>query len=173
MSAFRSDPPLAPWVPVRRRRRPVEARLLAAMLEHREGLTQWYPRVLVPALDPAVRTPVAALLLVWQHWDFASGPCPRCGAPAVATSFGGVMSVGSVSGCCTGCGSVLSRDGAGFMWVKRCCDRATAGTPYRIPFRYFPGGWSLWGEPRDLVAVLRELGASGVPDPRSRAFRRR
>jgi hypothetical protein len=83
------------------------------------------------------------------------------------------MSIGSVSGCCTACGSVVTREGRGFMWVKHCCDRATAGTPYRIPFRYFPGGWALWGEPRDLVAVLRELGASGVPDPRSRAFRRR
>ena len=172
MSAFRSDPLPSPWEPVRRRRT-VEARLLAAMLACREHLLQWYPRVLVPALDPQVRTPVAALLLVWERWDYASGPCPRCGGHAVATSFGGVMSMGAVSGCCTACAGVVTREGGGLSWVKSYCDKATAGTPYRVPFRMFPGGWALRGEPRDLVAVLHELGAPGVPKATSRAFRRR
>ena len=172
MSSFRSDPLPGPWKPVRRHRK-VEARLLAAMLACRDHLVQWYPRVLVPALDPHVRTPVAALLLVWERWDFATGRCPRCDGRAVATCFGGVMSIGSVSGCCTACGGAVTRDGGGISWVKHYCDKATAGTPYRIPFRLFPGGWALRGEPRDLVAVLHELGASGVPNARSRAFRRR
>jgi hypothetical protein len=172
MISFRSDPLPGSWEPVPRRRK-TEARLLVAMLACRERLLEWYPRVFVPALDPKVRTPVAALLLVWDRWDYASGPCPRCGGPAVATSFGGVMSIGSVSGCCTVCGGVVTRPGRGFMWVKHHCDKATEGTPYRIPFRQFPGGWALRGEPRNLVAVLRELGANGVPDPWAQAFRRR
>ena len=116
---------------------------------------------------------MAALLLVWNRWDYASGPCPRCGAPALATSFGGVLSIGSVSGCCTGCGGVVTRVGCGVAWVKRYCEQATAGTPYRIPIRSFPGGWVLRGEPRELVAVLQEVGATDVPNPRARAFRRR
>jgi hypothetical protein len=82
------------------------------------------------------------------------------------------MNIGSVSGCCTACGGVVTREGYGFLWVKRNCDEATAGTPYRIPFRLFPGGWGLRGEPHDLVAVLHELGASNLPDPRARTFRR-
>jgi hypothetical protein len=172
MSAFRSDPLPGPWEPVRRHRT-VEARLLAAMLACRERLLQWYPRVTVPTLDAEVRTPVAAVLLVWERWDYASGPCPRCGELAVATSFGGVMSIGSVSGCCTACAGVVTREGRGLSWVKGCCDQATAGTPYRMPFRMFPGGWTLRGEPRELVAVLHELGATGVPDATSRAFRRK
>jgi hypothetical protein len=172
MFPFHSDPLPRPWEPVRRHHK-TEARLLSAMLACRDRLLAWYPRVLVPALDPEVRTPVAALLLVWEWWDYASGPCPRCGGPAVATCFGGVMSIGSVSGCCAVCGGVVTREGRGMPWVKHYCDRATEGTPYRIPFRRFPGGWGLGGEPRDLVAVLRELGAAGVPDPHARAFRRR
>ncbi len=143
------------------------ARLIGAMLTCRVQLYQWYPRIQVPALDPHVRTPVAALLRVWDRWDFASGPCPRCGGPALATCFGGVMGIGSVSGCCTVCGGVVTRVGGGFSWVRGCCEAATLGTPYRIPFRSFPGGWALRGEPHDLIAVLSELGATKLPDPRA------
>jgi hypothetical protein len=148
------------------------ADLLKAMLACRVQLYQYYPRVQVPALDPLVRTPVAAILRVWDRWDFASGPCPSCGGVAVATSFGGVMTIGSVSGCCTACGEVVTRDGGGFSWVRRCCEVATAGTSYRIPFRSFPGGWALRGEPHDLIAVLSELCAPNLPDPRALAFHR-
>lgn len=151
-----------PWHAVERRSR-ARGQLVAAMLAHREPLLEWYPRVPVPSDDVTLYTPVAALLLVWEHWNFAHGSCPRCGAPAVAIAFGGLLNTGSVSGCCAGCGQVVNRRGGGFPWVVRCCELATAGTPYRIPFRKFPGGWHLAGEPQALVAALQEVGARELP----------
>ena len=148
VTSFHLDPVLGPWTSVRRRHRDMAQ--LSAMLACRVQLYEWYPRVQVPALDPHVRTPIAALLRVWDGWDFASGSCPRCGGPALATSFGGVMNIGSVSGCCTVCGGVVTRDGGGSRGSSDAVS-ATLGTPYRIPFRSFPGGWAMRGEPYDLI----------------------
>lgn len=166
-----SSPPPEPWRLVRGRSREW-ARLLRALLEHRSQLLKWYPFVPVPTLGTAGTTPLAPVLMVWSRWGYAHGACPRCGAPALATFFGGALARGSVTGYCTGCARMVTRFVGGLGRVVSGCNRATARTPYHIPFGSFPGGWQMGGEPIALVAVLQELGAQELPDPRSRAFRR-
>lgn len=143
------------------------ARLLRAMHDRRHELLEYYPGVPVPA---AHRTPVAALLLVWQRWSYASGTCPMCGGLALATSFGGLLSTGSVSGACTRCGAVVTRWIGGLVRVIAGCRAACEGTRYRIPFGTFPGGWSMSGEPKELLAVLGELGEGSLPNARDAAY---
>ena len=164
-----STPPPAPWAPLGRRRSTVLARFLSVTYAQQGRLFRWYPNVAVPSLRG--RTPVAALLLVWSGWDYAHGPCPRCKAPAYATSFNGALSSGTVNGCCTGCGQRVTRFVGGMARIVDGCQRATADSPWQIPFSGFPGGWTMRGEPRDLVALLQEVGAERVPNPRSRVFR--
>lgn len=166
-----SNVPPAPWSPLGRRRSTVMARLLSAMYAEQQRLFMWYPDVAVPSLRG--RTPVAALLLVWSGWDYACGACPRCKSPAYATSFNGALSSGAVNGCCTGCGQLVTRFVGGMSRIVDGCQRATGGGPWKIPFAGFPGGWTMRGEPRDLVAVLQEVGAAKLPNPRSRVFRGR
>src|SRR6185437_7718245 len=97
---------------------PELSRLLCAMLAWRQPLLTMYPTTPVPAELP---TPVAALLLVWERWDLASGACPRCGAPALATSFGGLLSTGAVRGTCTVCAALVGRWVGGLVRVMSGC----------------------------------------------------
>lgn len=173
MSLSPSEQPPRPWSPTNRRSR-IWARLLRAMLAHRARLLEWYPRVRVPTtLDSWRPTPVAALLLVWERWPLASGPCPRCGGPAVAVSFGGSGAWGVVSGYCTSCGLLVNRTCSGLGAIRAGCRAAAEGTSYPIVIPTDPGFWAVHGPPRELVAVLGELGASDLPHPGAKAFRRK
>lgn len=131
------------------------ARLLAAMYRRREDLLERYPRALLPAEIP---TPLAALLLVWERWSDASGECPVCGGLALGTHFGGLLSIGGVSGTCTRCGAIVTRSIRGLAAAISGCTSACEGTEYRIPFRSFPGGWRMTGDDDALWALLGEMG---------------
>src|SRR5690606_42142216 len=92
-----TDPPPQPWECVPRLR-PDMARLLSAMHRHRHALLAFYPLVPIapPRWDHQHGAPVGALLLLWDRWDYARGQCPRCNGTAFATSWGGLLSSGSV-----------------------------------------------------------------------------
>lgn len=163
MPLVHSNPPPEPWR-VADRRAPALARLVGALYRHREDLIRTYPNVVLPT-DPAnTPTPLAALLLLWTNWDYGTGDCPACHGPAVATSFSGVLSAGSVGGFCTECGMPVARFVGGIGRIRSGCREATAGTPWDIRITMVPGGWHLAGDPLVLIAVLQEVGASGLPD---------
>jgi hypothetical protein len=45
------------------------------------------------------------------------------------------------------------------------CREATAGTSWGIRITMAPGAWRLAGDPQTLIAILQEVGATGLPDP--------
>lgn len=163
MSLVHSNPPPEPWH-VADRRSPALALLAGALYRHRQELLRLYPTVVLPTPPANAPTPLAALLLLWQNWDHAKGACPACWGPAVATSFSGVLSAGSVEGFCTECGMPVARFIGGIGRVRRGCCDATAGTPWEIKITMVPGAWRLAGDPLILIAILQEIGASGLPD---------
>lgn len=163
MSLVHSSPPPEPWR-VASSRSPALARLAGALYRHRETLMRVYPNVVLPTPPVNAPTPLAALLLLWENWDYAKGACPACRSPAVATSFTGVLSAGSVGGFCTDCGMPVARFIGGIGRVRSGCRSATAGTPWEIRITMVPGAWRLAGDPLILIAILQEIGASGLPD---------
>src|SRR2546430_3384377 len=84
------------------------SRLLGALSRRRRDVLVCYPRV--PLADEATgtTTPLAALLLLWERWEYLRGACPACGSVALGVSFGGLLSVGSVTGCCLGCARLVT-----------------------------------------------------------------
>ena len=164
MSLVHSSPPPEPWR-VADRRSPALARLVGALYRHRDDLIRMYPNVVLPTAPGNMPTPLAALLLLWANWDYAKGFCPACHSPAVATSFSGVLSAGSVGGFCTECGMPLARFIGGIGRIHTGCREATAGTSWGIRITMAPGAWRLAGDPQTLIAILQEVGATGLPDP--------
>jgi hypothetical protein len=142
--------------------------LVRGVYEKREELLAHHPRVQLPSGIPTMSTPVAALILAWERWPCANGNCPECGAHALGTWFGGMLSTGAVAGVCTQCALMVGRHIGGAGAALAGAQRSVAGTPYK--FR-FPGGWH-WefiGVPPALVTVLRRLGVEKLPKPSRRA----
>lgn len=166
-----TTPPPGPWKALASFA-PERSRLVAALWRRRAELLSWYP--LVPVGLPDHRdqraAPVGALLLLWERWDYAQGTCPRCLAPAFGTSWGGMLSLGSVGGVCTVCGVVVTRYIGGIGMVVEGIRNQLSGVLHGLGPRSYPGGWFLKGRCDTLIAVLQELGETDLPDPGSPEF---
>jgi hypothetical protein len=101
-------PPPYPWQALGHRNAGT-ARLLRALLEHRRELVRWYPHIPLTTSPDGQATPLAALLVLWDRWDYLRGPCPRCGNWALGVSVAGSVSIGRVAGHCVRCGEAVSR----------------------------------------------------------------
>ena len=156
-SAWQSLP--SPW-DVLAERRPTRAAIIRALHEQRADLVAQYPHLFLPSRPRP--TPVVALLDLWREWDLAHAPCGACGGIGLVTSFGGALSRGALGGICIGCRRVLRREIGGGMGVIL---RATASIRTRHGYHFFasfPGSWGLHGPALGVVAVLQELGVSGL-----------
>lgn len=172
MSANFSPRP-TPW---RRlgRRNPDLARLFDAAYRNRRRLAAWYPWV--PA--PPARVgglgcrndscyPVGALILLWKGWGYFRGPCPECGGPGLGFSAAGGLSTGRVVGVCRRCETLLERFVWGIGSIMSGIRPLLEDTPFVLGGP--PERTRDWA-PVALVAVLQELGATDLPDPRSPAI---
>ena len=149
------------------RRDPPLRQLLRALYRHRGALLAHYPHV---PLTPE-RTSLGALILLWERWDYVRGRCPKCRAVVLGVTFGGLLSCGSVTGCCLGCARLVSRFIGGAGLIQSAINERLRDTPYRLTltaqappadageFTYGGWGWSLPGKLAELEAVLQELGA--------------
>jgi hypothetical protein len=160
-------PKLMPWERGERRSRDL-ARLLEAAWRHRARLAAWYPwvpvtpaRVSSPFHGAYGPYPAGALVLLWNRSSFFRGTCPQCGAEALGFGLSGALSQGHIHGICLGCARWLSRS---FGTIGRCLDAARpalAGSCFSVS-----GGPRISSTaPVGLVAVLEELGETGLPDP--------
>ena len=149
---------LDPWETLERRR-PSRVRILRALVAYREPMYEYYRELLVPGRPAPTR--LGAVLLLWERWIDARSRCTRCGALGMITSFGGLLSVGSMSGWCLGCEHVVQRRTGGFGVALLAAQQALAGSGYALPLA-FPQGWSLGGSAWGLVAALQEVGAEGL-----------
>jgi hypothetical protein len=131
------------------------------MYKHREEILESYPLLKLPSDHPEVSTPVAALILAWERWNYVQGKCPECGARALGISFGGLLNIGSVGGVCTKCALVVTRPIGGIAAAIRGSAAIVEGTPYEFQFVNFRFGFR--GIPRSLVGVLRKLGVKELP----------
>ena len=159
---------LATQVPLGWERAPIgrsrdRSLLVRGVYEHREEILESYPWVKLPSDHPEVSTPVAALILAWERWNYVQGKCPECGARALGISFGGLLNIGSVGGVCTQCALVVTRPIGGIAAALRGSAASVEGTPYEFGFVNFRFGFR--GIPRSLVAVLRKLGVKDLPKP--------
>jgi hypothetical protein len=168
-----SSPPPAPWESLGYRNFHL-ARLFAAMFRQRRGLAAYYPWVPVtPARigSPYCRSvapyPAGALVRLWGGWDYLRGRCPRCGGSALGFAFVGGLSAGHVTGVCRRCATLVSRFVWGIGTIMRGIRPVLEGTPFGLT-----GGAVAMPEraPVGLIAVLQELGESGLPSPRARGF---
>lgn len=135
--------------------------LVRGMHDHRDEILEAYPLVKLPSDHPKVFTPVAALLLAWERWDYLRGTCPECGASALGISFGGLLNIGLVGGVCTRCALIVTRHIGGFAAAARGAQESVEGTPYE--FRFVNWRWGFRGIPGTLVTVLRKLGVTDLP----------
>ena len=140
--------------------------LLRALYRHRDAVLAYYPHV--PLTKE--RTPVGALILLWERWDYVRGHCPKCRSVVLGVSFGGLLSCGSVTGCCLGCARLVSRFIGGAGPIQSAIHKFLHDTPYRLTltaqlpppadageFTYGGWGWSLPRKLPELEAVLQEL----------------
>lgn len=105
---------------------------------------------------PGPDVPAAAMLLLWDQWEYLRGACPECGGEMLGTLFGGLIFVGGVEGHCLGCGAAGVRLLPGFPFAEWCCTSLLADTPWRLPLK--PVAFTLGGPAESLRAVLGELG---------------
>jgi hypothetical protein len=150
---------LHPWQAVDRRQ-PSRARILREMARYRGPLAEHFPSIVVPARPAPTR--LGALLLVWNWWEDARSSCPTCGAMALMVSFGGMLSIGHMSGICIGCAQVVTRRTGGFLVGHGAVRRAPDGSGYSWPIQW-GASWSMGGSATAIVAALQELGAAGLP----------
>ena len=140
--------------------------LVRGVFAHREQILAHYPWVRLPYRVPQITTPVAALILAWERWNYLQGDCPDCGSPALGVSFGGMLSKGQVTGVCIKCARIVKRFIGGGGRAATGARKCVEGTPYR--FKTGTGMWYNWhfqGIPSALVAVLQELGEVELPTP--------
>ena len=151
------------------------SKLLRALYRNRRDVLAFYPRVPLADESTGGSTPVAALLLLWERWDYLRGACPACGSMALGMSFGGLLTVGAVTGCCLGCARFVTRHIGGVGPILSSVNEGLQDTPYRLTLAARPappgngeityGGWG-WALPPRLAAleaVLQELGAFDAP----------
>ena len=140
--------------------------LVRGVFAHREQILAHYPWVKLPSRDPRITTPVAALILAWERWNYLQGDCPDCGSPALGVCFGGMLSNGQVTGVCTKCTRLVKRFIGGGGRAATGAQKCVEGTPYRSNTGNAVWyNWHFQGIPSDLVAVLQELGVVDLPTP--------
>jgi hypothetical protein len=172
MSHPYGSPTPEPWARSRRGSDAALARIARAAFEHRQQLATCYPWV--PAAQftiggigcPGPRCHTAgALVLLWERWSWYGGSCPRCGARGLGVTAGGGLSTGRVTGVCIGCEALLERWIPGFHAIMHGVGEALHGTSFRLTGVPVPAAGR---GAAPLVAVLQELGASGLAQPRGR-----
>jgi hypothetical protein len=136
---------------------------MRGVYEKRKRILADHPMVRLPTTNRKVWTPVAALILAWERWNYVQGKCPKCGGRALGISFGGLLSIGSVAGVCTKCALVVSRHIGGIGMSVSGAQKCVEGTPYQ--FKFLNWRWGIQGIPRPLVTVLRRLGVKELPKP--------
>ncbi|HEX5634191.1 MAG TPA: hypothetical protein VFX50_13220 [Gemmatimonadales bacterium] len=166
--------------------------LLAALWRHRRAIVERVPLLPLPTYRPARTSPMyapaplvtsgqepmpvndgdpagpgpdihaAALITVWEHWAYASGHCHACRGPMVATFWGGIMGVGSVSGTCVECFARGGRFLPGFPTAMGQIGRILERTPWLLPWT--PLAFRLGGRAEELRRILTELGETGLED---------
>ena len=169
MFSTRYPPRPQPWQSLRHRN-PDLARLFGAAYRKRRLLAAWYPWVPAPPArvgSPYCRSnacyPAGALVLLWS-WDYLRGPCPECGSDGLGFAFAGALSGGHVTGVCRRCATMLTRSIWGIGTIMNGIRPILAGSPFLLTG--LPVPTTDWA-PIALVAVLGELGASDLPDPRA------
>jgi hypothetical protein len=149
-------------------RYPEQAMLLRGVLAHREaleGLDPWLP---FPGYaccfsfgKRGAPLPLGALLLLWDSWKTSTGTCRFCRGPVRAYSFGGLLAIGGLGGCCAECGLGYGRSLGGYVTVAHLLNLYLAGTPFKIT------GGVMWGTVpgprRPLAEALRALGWTEMP----------
>lgn len=140
--------------------------LVREVFAHRDQILVHYPLVKLPSGYRRISTPLAALILAWERWNYLQGDCPDCGSPALGVCFGGMLSKGQVTGVCTKCAILVKRFIGGGGRAASGAQKCLEGTPFS--FRSRKAMWYSWhfqGIPSALVAVLKKLGVTDLPRP--------
>ena len=102
--------------------------------------------------------PAGAVLQLWAKDPHSTGACPVCGGLAVATAFGGLLSVGGYKGLCLSCARPLFRWIGGLGTVCLHVRPLFEGTPWFLNGSVFGGAI-----PSDGAALAKALGQPKAP----------
>lgn len=145
-------------------RETVRSPVIRAVLQHREELLRLDPWLPFPQTACSFTfgrhdrpLPVGALFILWDSWPEFTGPCPNCGGTGYGFALGGMLSVGGVVGCCTGCERHLFRQVGGLATVGRIADSYLRNTPFFLRSAFFGGTCGSDGQ--ELLEALASLGA--------------
>ncbi len=155
---------------------PELTRLVRAIVRRRYDFIYGYPHTPVQEQplrhdDDGVSSPfvAAALIHLWDHWEDSNGACPSCMANALMIGVEGNEELAWVHGVCTACEQVVHRYYSGSVELSRHLVRALEGTRFRPQW-----SWTLNSSGAcphtSLIAVLRSLGESDLPDPLAYGF---
>ena len=150
------------------RRHPELAMLLSGVLANKEALEALDPWLPFPGYPccysfgkRGAPLPLGGLFLLWDSWKTCTGVCRFCGGPVRAYSFGGLLAIGGIGGCCAECGLGYGRPLGGYATVNYLMNLYLAGTPFVI------SGGLMWGTARaprrPLAEALRKLGWPEIP----------
>jgi hypothetical protein len=99
-----------------------------------------------------------ALLRLWQNDPYAMGHCPHCAGVAVATAFGGMLSIGGYKGQCLSCATPLFRWMGGISVVQQHVRPFLEGSAWYLNGMKFGGAFGSDGK-----ALIKVLGLSAPP----------
>lgn len=111
------------------------------------------------AAGPGPEIHAASMLCVWERSPYFRGECHACDGTMLGVGFGGLLTVGSVTGRCVDCGARGTRFLAGFGFGFGLVAQALAATPWYFDCR--PMAFNLGGDAPALRAVLQELPGDG------------
>jgi hypothetical protein len=158
---------MSPWG-IEEHRETFRAAVIRGVLQHREQLLRLDPWLPFPQTACCFTfgrddrpIPVGALFVLWDRWAEFTGPCPECGSAGYGFAFGGMLTVGGVVGCCTGCERHLFRQIGGLATVGRVVDAYLKGTPFFLKSGFFGGTQGSDGQ--ELLDALASLGVS-IPE---------
>lgn len=150
-------------------REPERTALVRGLLQFREELLAADPWLPFPQNSCTFKfgdadrpLPIGGLVHLWENWPACTGKCPECRREVFGWTFGGLMALGGVIGCCLGCeAEFISRIG-GMPRIGKDIRPILQSTPYFVS-RGILGGAA--GSARlPLVNALRHLGAADLPD---------
>ena len=106
--------------------------------------------------------PVGALLFLWENSFLFTGECPYCGDKTYGYSFGGLLNIGGITGCCVNCGASTQNPIGGLMKLNNLLSPALQETPYYINGLIYGGTYE--GKRWPLLRALKKLGIKDLPD---------
>jgi hypothetical protein len=141
-----------------------QAAVLSALERHADALLAQDPWIPVPQTSCTFTfgsksrpLPICALLHLWKTWPSLQGDCPKCAAKAAIRgySFGGLLTIGGITGACLQCGNQFVRWIGGLASSQATVQPLLKDTPFYLNQIVY--GRAVTGQRRLLYEALQQI----------------